>query len=63
MKSIRRRSSHVVSIHVELMTSVNERLEEYCKSFGRSKRFIIEDAITCWINQRDLETNKQDVSN
>jgi dimeric dUTPase (all-alpha-NTP-PPase superfamily) len=50
-----RRSSYVVGIHFELMASLNKRLEEFCVEYGWSKRKVIEDALLCWLNQRDME--------
>lgn len=55
MKTVTRRYSEVVSIHLEIMTTLNDRLEQYQDLFGWSKRKIIEDAILCWVNQRDVE--------
>jgi hypothetical protein len=61
MKTVTRRYAAVVSIHLEIMNSLNDRLEGYSNLFGWSKRKIIEDAILCWLNQRDMERQKREV--
>lgn len=61
MKITERRNQAVTSIHLEVMTAVNERLEAYCHKFGWSKRKIMEDALVCWLNQRDMEAEQRNV--
>lgn len=45
----------VVRTNIELTSAMNKRIEDYCREFGWSKRRLIEDAINCWLNARDLE--------
>lgn len=59
MKIVNRRYSAVVRTNIELMASMNNRLEGYVKLFGWSKRKIIEDALLCWLNQRDMERERR----
>jgi hypothetical protein len=56
-----RRSSYVTNIHFELMASLNKRLVDFCAETGWSKRKVMEDALLCWLNQRDMEVNRRKV--
>ena len=58
-KITERRSSFVVGIHFELLASLNKRLEDFCAEYGWSKRKVIEDAITCWLNQREMQSEQK----
>jgi hypothetical protein len=55
MRILTRKHTSIVRTNIELMASLNDRLEDYCKLFGWSKRKIIEDALLIWMNQRDME--------
>lgn len=54
-KTVERSSGEVVSIHLELRSSLNKRLEEFVEEYKMSKRQIIETALFIWMNERDKE--------
>ena len=60
MKTKERRNAMVTSVHLELTTIINERLEHYCREFGWSKRRITEEALFFWLNERDMERHKKE---
>jgi len=62
MKITERKCIGVVQVHFELEYQVYEKLLEYCSVSGMSKRKLIETAVTCWLNAREMEERggKQD---
>lgn len=54
-----RKNMPVRALIVELDSHIYQGLERYAEKFGRSKRWIIEDALNCWIIQRDMEDAKR----
>jgi hypothetical protein len=55
-----RKTGEVHPITIELEANLYKGLLRYCESFGRSKRHIIEDALNCWIADRDMEAAKRE---
>ena len=52
------KTRHMREVHpitIEVDDSIYQRLVAFCCKFDRSKRWIVEDALTCWLNQRDME--------
>ena len=62
MKITERKCTGVVQVHFELEHQVYEKLVEYCKETQMSKRKLMQDAITVWLNQREMDERegKQD---
>ena len=54
-----RKNRVVRRLMVEIDDNVYRGLERYCDNYKRSKRWIVEDAINCWIIQRDKETKER----
>jgi hypothetical protein len=50
-----RKSRPVRDLMVEIDENVYRGLERYCSKYNWTKRRIVEDAINCWIVQRDME--------
>ena len=59
LKVVERHNANVVTLKTEIVTALNSRVEYYMKAFGWSKRRIVEDALLCWLNQRDMEAEKE----
>lgn len=57
-KNITRKNRPVVNIHVEIDANVYRGLKKYADEYTWSQRRIIEDAINCWIIQRDMSHSK-----
>jgi hypothetical protein len=55
MKITGRKCTGVVQVHFELEYHVYERIEAYCKETQMSKRKLLQDAVTVWLNQRAME--------
>lgn len=47
------RSVHVLVVEID--DTLYQGMQRYCEKFGRSKRWLVEDALNCWIIQRDME--------
>jgi len=58
MKITDRKCAGVVQVHFELEYQVYERIVEYCKETQMSKRKLLQDAVTVWLNQRDMEAKE-----
>jgi hypothetical protein len=59
-KTRKKRSVHVLVVEVD--NNIYQGMQRYCEKFGRSKRWLVEDALNCWIIQRDMEeANRQGV--
>jgi predicted transcriptional regulator len=54
-----RKSKCVHPLTVEIDDHLYQNLIRYCDKFGRSKRWIIEDSLNCWVIQRDMESKKR----
>lgn len=50
----------VKALMVEIDETVYRGMERYCLKFGRTKRWLVEDAINCWIIQRDMEAKARE---
>jgi len=59
VRVLKRKQQPVVRFNVELFVPLNKRLEDWCKNYGWSKRKVIEDALHCWLNQRELEKQER----
>lgn len=58
MKVTDRKCTQFVQIHFELEYWVYEKLVKYCSETGIRKRKILQDAISTWLNDRELEEKR-----
>jgi hypothetical protein len=52
-KTVERQGLRVVRLNLELVAALVTRLDEYCEIYGRTKRDVIGEAVTLYLNKRE----------
>jgi metal-responsive CopG/Arc/MetJ family transcriptional regulator len=52
-KILKRGQGNVIRLHIELTSALFDRLEEYSKKYGKSKRDVVSEALLIWLNKRE----------
>lgn len=61
-KRLERKNQDVVRMNVEIYEPVYNRMVDWCATYGWSKRKLMEDAVTCWLNARDMEKQAREAA-